>query len=165
MANQIIKGNALMLFKNDEHSSSFAYATNHTLTLTTNLSEIASKDHGLWNSADVAGYTWEITAENLFSMEDYFDLFDSWKSGEKFIVKFGLKGESYDTCIGATPEYWTLKTNSDYLSGKVMISNLTVNANNGDTATYNITLRGVGELTHGNSTVNPTPGSGSGSGN
>ena len=151
MANTIIKGNALMLFDNDGHS--FAYATNHTLTLTAELADIASKDHGMWNSAEVQSYSWEITAENLFTMEDYFDFYDKWATGAVITVKFGLKGESVDTIIGQNPEYWTLKSTGDYLTGTVMISSLTANANNGDNATYSVTLRGVGKLTHGVATV------------
>lgn len=159
MANTIIKGNALMLFDNSEHS--IAYATNHTLTLTAELSEVSSKDHGMWPTSSVQKYSWEITAENLFSMEDYFgtstsaqvpetgfDAFDKWSTGTIFTVKFGLKGETVDTILGQNPEYWTLKTTGDYLVGQVIISSLTLNANNGDNATYSVTLKGVGPLEH-----------------
>lgn len=151
MANTIIKGNALMLFDSDGHS--FSYATNHTVTLTAELAEISSKDHGMWNSADVQRYSWEISTENLFTMEDAFKLYDYWTAGTQITVKFGLKGESVDTIIGQNPEYWTLKTTGDYLTGTVIISSLTLNANNGDNATYSATLRGVGKLTHGVATV------------
>lgn len=147
MANTIIKGNALMLFDNDGHS--FAYATNHTLTLTADLADISSKDHGMWNSSSVQRYNWEISAENLFTMEDGFAFYDKWAAGTQFTVKFGLKGEDVDTIIGQNPEYWTLKSTGDYLQGTVMISSLTFNANNGDNATYSVTLKGVGKLTHG----------------
>lgn len=157
MANTIIKGNALMLFTgNDEHS--IAYATNHTLTLTAELSEVSSKDHGMWPTSSVQKYSWEITAENLFTMEDYFgtgltpetgfDAFDKWSTGTVFTVKFGLKGQDVDTILGQNPEFWTLKTTGDYLVGQVIISSLTLNANNGDNATYSVTLKGIGPLEH-----------------
>lgn len=151
MANTIIKGNALMLFDSDGHS--FCYATNHSVTLTANLAEVTSKDHGMWPSSEVQSYAWEISTENLFTMEDAFKLYDYWTAGTQITVKFGLKGESVDTIIGQNPEYWTLKSTGDYLQGTVIISSLTLNANNGDNATYSATLKGVGKLTHGVATV------------
>ena len=45
-ANKIIKGRDLMLFDNDGHS--YAYATNHTLTITAETIDVSSKDHGVW---------------------------------------------------------------------------------------------------------------------
>lgn len=51
-ANKIIKGRDLMLFDNDGHS--YAYATNHTLTITAETVDISSKDHGIWGASEVA---------------------------------------------------------------------------------------------------------------
>lgn len=61
-ANKIIKGRDLMLFDNDGHS--YAYATNHTLTITAETVDISSKDHGIWGASEVSKYSWEITSEN-----------------------------------------------------------------------------------------------------
>ena len=60
----ITKGDQLMLFV---AGKSIAFATAHTLTLTTNTTDIASKDHGIYGAKDVSTITWEITTENLFA--------------------------------------------------------------------------------------------------
>ena len=44
---KIIKGNDLMLF--DSAGKSYAYATNHTFSMTAETSDTSSKDHGLWD--------------------------------------------------------------------------------------------------------------------
>ena len=75
MANKIIKGRDLMLF--DDKGKSFAYATNHTLTMTAETSDISSKDHGIWSATEVSKYTWEITSENLFTENAYANMFDA----------------------------------------------------------------------------------------
>ena len=79
MANKIIKGRDLMLF--DDKGKSFAYATNHTLTMTAETSDISSKDHGIWSATEVSKYTWEITSENLFTEKAYASMFDAMIAG------------------------------------------------------------------------------------
>ena len=59
MANKIIKGKDLMLF--DVSGNSFSYATNHTLTISTETSDTSSKDHGIWAASEITKYSWEIT--------------------------------------------------------------------------------------------------------
>ena len=123
-ANKIIKGRDLMLFDNDGHS--YAYATNHTLTITAETVDVSSKDHGVWGASEVSKYSWEITSENLFTSEDYDKLFDSMLASKAITVRFGLK-----------------KT---YYEGKVIITSLVANANNGENATYSVTLTGTGSI-------------------
>lgn len=157
MSKKIIKGNVLMLFLGDEHACS--YALNHTLTCTTNTIEITSKDHGMWPATEVSGYSWEITTENLFTMEEMFgsatdtkafNAFEKWAEGRVFKVKFGVKAGDLDTIIGATTDYWTLDYAKGFVEGYVIITSLTMNANNGDNATYNATLKGVSKLEYKN---------------
>lgn len=94
MANQIIKGRDLMLFDNNGHS--YAYATNHTFSLTAETTDISSKDHGAWGGSEVSRYSWEITSENLYTTEDYDRLFDSMVAGTPITVRFGLKQTQVD---------------------------------------------------------------------
>lgn len=147
MANQIIKGRDLMLFDNDGHS--YAYATNHTLTITAETTDISSKDHGIWGGAEVSKYTWELNSENLYTTEDYDRLFDLMIAAEPITVRFGVKSTPVDTTL--TPAmgnmalpYWT--SANAYYQGKVVITSLVANAPNGDTATYQVTLTGSGFL-------------------
>ena len=147
MANNIIKGRDLMLFNNDGHS--YAYATNHTFTMTAETSDISSKDHGVWGASEVSRYTWEITSENLYTAEDYDALFTTMTSGLPIIVRFGLKNTPNDPSI--TPAdgntalpYWT--SQDSFYQGKAIVTSLVANANNGENATYSITLTGVGSI-------------------
>ena len=147
MANKIIKGRDLMLF--DDKGKSFAYATNHTLTMTAETSDISSKDHGIWSATEVSKYTWEITSENLFTSEDYDKLFDSMLAGNAITVRFGLKTDPTDNTKNVADgdtslPYWT--SQRTYYEGKVIITSLVANANNGENATYSVTLTGTGSI-------------------
>ncbi len=153
MANNIIKGKDLMLFDNSGHS--YAYATNHTLTITAETSDISSKDHGIWGGNEVAKYSWEITSENLFTTEGYSAMFDTMVSGTPITVRFGLKVDTgTQTVADGDLEYWTAR--NSYYEGKVIITSLVANANNGENATYSITLTGTGTLNKVGNTSNST---------
>lgn len=161
MNTQIIKGKDLMLF--DSNSHSFAYATNHTLTLSTELATVSSKDHGLWDSGEVQKFSWEISSENLYTENDFESMFDHWTAGDKITVKFGLKSEDLDGIVGdQSHDYWTLDTSKTFYQGQVIITSLTANANNGENSTYSVTLKGIGKFEK--KIVSQTPASGSGSG-
>ena len=147
MANKIIKGRDLMLFNSDGHS--YAYATNHTLTITAETTDVSSKDHGVWGASEVSRYTWEITSENLYTTDEYDSMFDTMLAGNAITVRFGLKTDQVDmsknVADGDTSlPYWT--SQNTFYEGKVIITSLTANANNGDNATYSITLTGTGSI-------------------
>lgn len=147
MANKIIKGRDLMLFNSDGHS--YAYATNHTLTITAETTDISSKDHGVWGASEVARYTWEITSENLYTTEEYDVLFDQMLSGEPITVRFGLKQPEADPSMNVADGtvvlgYWTSK--NSFYAGKAVITSLVANANNGENATFSVTLSGSGAI-------------------
>lgn len=147
MANNIIKGRDLMLFNSDGHS--YAYATNHTFTMNAETTDISSKDHGVWGAVEVSRYSWEITSENLYTSEEYDALFTSMTSGEPITVRFGLKATPDNPALNpadgntALP-YWT--SQNSFYQGRAIITSLTANANNGENATFSITLTGVGSI-------------------
>ena len=145
MANTILKGDELMLFYNDE---AFAWATSHTLTITGNTLDIATKDHGFWGASEVGKLTWEITTENLYSDDDYDSLFDLMLQKEPITVAFA-KVSNYDVNgleeVGGDVAAWTADT-TEYRSGLAVITSLTVNANTGENATYSATFTGCGPL-------------------
>ena len=143
----IIKGRDLMLFNSDGHS--YAYATNHTFTMTAETSDITSKDHGVWGASEVSRVTWEITSENLYTSADYDTMFQSMTSGDPITIRFGLKQTPSDPDMtpaddNMTLPYWT--SQNTFYQGKALITSLVANANNGENATYNITLTGVGKI-------------------
>lgn len=147
MANNIIKGRDLMLFSEDGHS--YAYATNHTFTMTAETSDISSKDHGAWGASEISRFTWEITSENLYTEEAYDDLFDTMLNALPVNIRFGLKQTPLDPTLtpadgNTSLPYWT--SDSSFYQGKAVITSLTANANNGENATFSITLTGVGSI-------------------
>lgn len=142
----IVKGDALMLFMGGE---ALAYAKNHTLTITGNTVDISSKDHGYWGASEVGNLTWEIQTENLYTQENYDDLFDAMVAKTPVDVVFA-NAANYDEnglkAVGGTVEKWTASTTSGH-KGKAVITSLTVNANTGENATYSATFTGTGPIT------------------
>lgn len=144
MANKIIKGNELMLF--DGEGKSYAYATNHTLTLNTETSDTSSKDHGIWGAIEVTKFTWEITSENLYTEEDFDKIFDKWVAGEKVTCRFGIKKELDNTKTVVDGDYPNWSNGTTFYEGDAFITSLSANANNGENATYSLTLSGIGKF-------------------
>lgn len=146
MADTIIKGRDLMLFKDDK---SIAYATNHTFQLTANTSDVSSKDHGIYGGTEVVSFSWEIQTENLYTEKAFNDLFDATlagANGTKLTVKFGLKAETGDgTVVDGDYQNWSPKA-SGYYTGSCYITSLSANAPNGENATFSATLTGVGKI-------------------
>lgn len=147
----IIKGRDLMLF--DSTGKSYAWATNHTLTINAETSDISSKDHGIWGASEVSRYTWEITSENLYSTDAYDSLFASLVAGNPISIRFGLKAENDNTKTVADGDYDNWTAAAGYYEGEAIITSLVANANNGENATYSLTLSGVGKITK--SATNP----------
>lgn len=139
----ITKGDQLMLFV---AGKSIAFATAHTLTLTTNTTDIASKDHGIYGAKDVSTITWEITTENLFAESDYATLVDSMLAGQPVDVVFANAASWVKTGIDNSSKTWTPDTTGTQLSGKALITSLTANANTGENATFSATFTGVGAI-------------------
>ena len=146
MANTILKGDELMLFYD---GNAFAWATSHTLTITGNTVDIATKDHGFWGASEVGKLTWEITTENLYSDDDYDTLFNLMLAKEPITVAFA-KVSNYDANglaeVGGDVAAWEAD-DTEYRSGLAVITSLTVNANTGENATYSATFTGSGPLT------------------
>ena len=161
MAAQIIKGRDLMLF--DNQGKSYAYATNHTLSITAETTDISSKDHGSWGANEIAKYSWEITSENLYTTTGYDAMFDAMVAGVAITVRFGLKSQADNSLTVADGDYQNWTAGSGYYEGKVFITSLVANANNGENATYSVTLTGSGKITrNGNNNGGGLPPSGGG---
>lgn len=149
--NQIIKGDNLMLF--NAEGRSIALATSHTLSISADTADINTKDHGIWGSTEVNKINWEISTENLYSVESFDNLFTTMMSRTPVDIYFGLKSETGNGTVdedgtpittGSTDKTWT-KANGSY-KGKAYITSLTANAASGDNATFSATFTGVGAL-------------------
>lgn len=145
--NTIIKGDNLMLF--DASGKSIALATSHTLTLTGATVDINTKDHGIWGSTEMNKINWEISTENLYSVDSFNSLYDIMIARNAVDVYFGLKSETGNGTVDedgtGTPKTWT-KPESGAYKGKALITSLTANAASGENATFSATFTGVGSL-------------------
>ena len=142
----IVKGSVLMVFLDDK---AIGFATSHSLNLTTNTTEISTKDHGSFPSVAPQNVTWEVTAENLYS-----------DTGETTYMKAMLAKTPVDIKFAKVANYsntdekgiidngektaWTAGT--VIAEGKALITSFSVNAAAGDNATMSVTFTGVGAL-------------------
>ena len=140
----VIKGKDLMIFLNGKAT---ALATSHSLELTAETSEAASKDDGAWSNATVTKKAWTATTEALVSEDpnvDSFDaMYDLFDAGEPVDV---ISGRPSNVSDDGVPEGgWTAPTQK-YYKGKALITSLTRNDPNGDNSSMSISLQGVGKL-------------------
>jgi len=179
MAQNIIKGDDLMLF--DSAGKSIAYATSHTLTITADAADISTKDHGIWKGSEVNKISWEISSENLYTDDSYDALFTAMLTRQPVKVYFGhkIQNDPEKTVVNDDYPFWTggwvkdavstdvpetAATNTGY-TGLAFISSLTANANTGENATFSLQLTGTGKIVKENmiavasvkSTDDPTP--------
>lgn len=136
----ILTGDELMVFKGGK---SIAFATSHSLSLSGNSLDIASKDHGFWGASKVGKLTWEVTSENLYTQGGFDDLYDSYIAREEITLVWGKPSDYDANGIVDKAESWTAPTGA-YYTGKAVITSLSVNAATGDNATYSVTFTGVG---------------------
>ena len=140
-----IKGQELMLFL---AGKSIAFATSHTLEISAETSDTSNKDEGGgdWASSEVSKLSWTASSENLFTTDgngaSYDTLFDYMVKKTPIDAVFGLKSEA---TTDVPSEGWTAATTGVY-TGKVVITSLSLNAANGEYATYSAQFTGVGEL-------------------
>lgn len=149
MSKKIVKGNELQIWigVNDVWLNP-KWATSHTISLTGSTLDVATKDHGYWGASEVGNLTWEITAECLYSDNDFDTLFDYMVEKKKLDVVFA-EVRNYDanglTSVGGNVEKW--EPAAKQRKGKCVITSLNANANTGENATYSITFTGSGPLT------------------
>lgn len=134
-----------MLFVKGSSSGSYkslAYATSHTLSLSTSEIEVSDKDTGEYGSSEPGQKSWEIQSENTYSQVDADRLIEAWQKGEQIDCVWNTKSETDAT---APVSGWTPAAGG--YEGKAIITSLSVNAPSGDKASYSLTLKGIGEFT------------------
>ena len=160
---EIIEGSDLMLFVSGSTGyKSIAFATNHTLNISSSVSDTSNKDTGggLWSSTAVRQLSYTITTENLYSVGAYDQLYDAMIAKTPLKVCFAPKDATQATAEGNAPASgWTPEAASSatHYEGSAVITSLNVTAQNGDNATFTCELAGVGALTKVTSAVHHTP--------
>lgn len=141
-----IQGSDLMLFLD---TKSIAYATNHTLEISGETQDTSNKDEGGggWSSNEVSILSWSATSDNLYSVDgegdNFEDLFDLMIAKTPIDAVFAKKSQA-SSVVDVPTGGWTAGA-TGYM-GKVVITNLTLNAPHGEYATYTVQLQGIGAL-------------------
>jgi hypothetical protein len=149
MSNKI-KGGDLHLFIGGK---SLAFAKSHTLTLSSDTSDTSNKDEGGgdWASNEIKMNSWSAKSENIMADTGagmtYNSLVDAWIAKTLLTGVFGKKKE---TTTDVPTEGWTAGT--DNLTGSCYITNIEVNATDGEDATYTVDFKGTGALVHNTTT-------------
>jgi len=143
----IIKGNMLMVFYG---GAALGFSTNSTATVTTNTTTVTTKDHGDYPSTLAQSISWEITSENLYT-NDAATLIAAQLNKQPVQITFAPASNYSNTDekgivtdAGGADKSWTAGT--AVLSGKALISSISINAPSGDNATYTVTFQGSGSL-------------------
>ena len=119
--------------------AAFACETNATLSMTQNTTSVSCKSAaaGGWESAVATTKSWEVTCEALMQDDDAKTEGEFVDLSELFIT--GPNDVSLSIGDATTIGTWT---------GKAICTSLTLNAPDGDSATYSATFTGVGALTY-----------------
>ena len=149
---QILKGSKLMVFVGASGSEApIGFATSHGISITTNTTQISTKDHGDFPSTIAQNITWEVTAENLYSNAGEGTYMRLQKSMQPVHLVFAQASNYSNTSAqGALPmepsgaAEWTL--GQKIAAGDALITSFSINAPAGDNATMSVTFTGVGEL-------------------
>lgn len=139
-----IKGGDAMLFVNGK---SISYATSHTLHIAGETQDTSNKDEGGggWASSEVSILSWDASSDNFYSTDgegnNYDNLYSYMIAKTPITGVFGVKtGTATDVPAGG----WSYST--PYYKGKCVITDLSLNAPNGEYATFTVQLQGVGAL-------------------
>ena len=140
----VVAGKDLMIFVDKKPT---ALATSHSLSITAETSEAASKDDGAWGAATVTKFSWEGSTEALVSMDEAVNSFDSMYDAMMTRKPVEIvSGRPANATDDGVPEGgWTVPT-TNYYKGSALITSLQRNDPNGDNATMTVTFTGVGKL-------------------
>ena len=141
-ANAVL-GKDFMLFVGGK---ALALATSCKLSISAETIDTQSKDSGIWTEKDIKKLSWYGSSEDLFSADDkvigYDVLLDLMLKRKPIEAKFGIPANADSDEVPSSG--WTLPAAS--YSGNVLITNLELNAPDGDKATFSATFEGTGKL-------------------
>ena len=131
-------------------------AKTHTLTITSNTIDVSSKDDGFYGASIPGKINWEISAENIYTEKAFDELYAKAQARQVFDVVFGRVANYNVEGLGETEAWTPDSVKHTTYTGKVTLTNMTLNANNGEVTSFSATLKGVGALKQVKGT-NPEP--------
>ena len=156
---KIVLGEKVQLWVKDKSGATptcLAMATSLSVEISADATDISSKDSGRWSSSLLGKISWTASASNLFTVADYSKLIDVMVANTPIEIVFATV-KNYDTVISgttdsegiftSTPTVW--ESNDDMYHGKVIVNSISLSANNGEVATYDVSFTGVGALQKG----------------
>ena len=143
MENNYIFGEELQLFLGGK---SIAKAKTHTLTITSDTIDVSSKDDGFYGASIPGKINWEISAENIYTEKAFDDLYAKAQARQVFDVVFGRVANYNAEGLGENENWSPDSVKHTTYTGKVTLTNMTLNANNGEVTSFSATLKGVGAL-------------------
>ena len=143
MENNYIFGEELQLFLGGK---SIAKAKTHTLTITSDTIDVSSKDDGFYGASIPGKINWEISAENIYTEKAFDELYAKAQARQVFEVVFGRVANYNAEGLGENDAWTPDSVKHTTYTGKVTLTNMTLNANNGEITSFSATLKGVGAL-------------------
>ena len=156
---KIVLGEKVQLWVKDKSGATptcLAMATSLSVEISADATDISSKDSGRWSSSLLGKISWTASASNLFTVADYSKLIDVMVANTPIEIVFATV-KNYDTVTSgttdsegiftSTPTVW--ESNDDMYHGKVIVNSISLSANNGEVATYDVSFTGVGALQKG----------------
>lgn len=146
--NQIIKGSMLQV---SVGGNILGFATSHSLSITTNTTEVSTKDHGDYPGIIAQNITWEVQCENLYSDDNGQKLMAIQKSKQPVTLIFAKV--NYDPndekgIVGHNNTHGdsTWELGDVILQGQAYLTSFSINAPAGDNATASCTFTGNGSF-------------------
>lgn len=148
------QGKSLLLFIGGK---AVAATKNTEFEMTAETHDVATKDDGIHGNEDVTKITWTLKNESFYVLPDAKGSTPGLVSGA--IEKMFLEKQPIDVVFGqatnsnddAVPSGgWTAPTaaaNAVGYKGKALITNISIGAQNGEIATFSLSLKGIGALT------------------
>ena len=139
----VIFGTDLMLFRNQaEKPVALGAATSCKLDVSVATLETSSKDSGKWVEKKAGKISWTASSENLCIFGEYRQLYEIMITREPVEIEFSTVANA--SVDGVPVGGWTSK--ADGLKGNAIITSISLNAPDGDNATYSVSFEGVGAL-------------------
>ena len=140
----VVPGRELMFFINGK---AISCATSHSLRISAETTDAASKDNGKWKKKKVTKFDWNGKCDSLVSADadanSYDAMFDAMIAGEPVEMVSGRPSNISDDGV---PEGGWLAPTTNYYKGEALITSLERNDPDNENSTMSVTFDGSGKL-------------------
>lgn len=128
------------------NGKSIAHATSCSQSVTTQVTEVATKDYGDFSSKEPQKIDWQITSDHLLTETGWIQLQKAQRDMTPVVAYFCEASNYTAEGCGDGSYYTGPKSTAPYTYGEAIISSLNITAAAGDNATMSVTLDGRGPL-------------------